>query len=137
MSDSPVSRSMAKLRDEGYLVGIVQRSVPTRPRPTSIDLFGVADLEALADDHTLYVQVCRDEDFTDHLAKHLAEPRLGKLLACRHRLFEIWSWAKRGRLWSPRRHRGALGATGRIVFVELATEGVSPDSRETPMEATR
>jgi hypothetical protein len=120
--DSPVSRTLYELRQGGYEPAIVERSVPTRPRPTKIDLYGVADIEALAADHTLYVQVCRDEDLTDHFAKHLAEPRLEKLLTCATRRFEVWSWAKRGRVWSPRRYRGLLGRADRmpsVAFVEL------------------
>lgn len=129
MSDSPVSRSMAKLRDEGYVVGIVQRSVPTKPRPTSIDLFGVADLEAIAPDHTLYVQVCRDSDLTAHLVTCVNEPRLLKLLECRAREFEIWSWAKRGNRWRVQRLHGQWTMSG-VVFV-----GVEPAvSPATPMD---
>lgn len=123
MSDTPVSRSMAKLRAEGYTIGIVQRSVPTRPRPTSIDLFGVADLEALAPDHTLYVQVCRDTDLTDHLRTCLGEPRLEKLLACPTRMFEIWSWAKKANRWREKRLTAEWTPTG-VVFVELQPSAV-------------
>lgn len=135
---TPVSRSIELLTAAGYEVGIVQRSVPSKPFPISIDLFGVADLEALADDHTLYVQVCRDEDLAEHFAtcmqtrvrrsKADTRPALRSvtaLLRCEARRFEIWSWAKRvsgGReLWSERRYR-ALSMAGRVSFVEVAGE---------------
>jgi len=135
MSDSPVSRTMAALREDGYDPWVVERSVPTRPHPTKIDLFGIVDLEALADDHTLYVQVCRDADLTDHFRKCRQEEihgRLARLLTIPTRRFEIWSWAKKRDRWRARVYHARLHG-GSVTFVELA----QVDSRETLMDAAQ
>jgi hypothetical protein len=133
--NSPVSRTLELLRLEGYEPAIVERSIPTRPKPTKIDLHGIADVEAWADDHTLYVQVCRDEDLAEHRAKAWVatfwrakgDPRpardvLAGLLADPSRRFEIWAWALRGsrrgrKTWSERRWR-AIACEDGIAFVE-------------------
>ena len=128
---SPVARTMAALRDDGYDPWQVQRSIPTRPHPTSVDLFGVVDLEALADDHTLYVQVCRDADLSDHFEKCLAQPRLVRLLMCPARTFEIWSWAKKRNRWRARIYHAQLHG-GTVTFVELGE--VVPIFQETALD---
>lgn len=128
---SPVARTMAALRSQGYDPWQVQRSIPTKPYPTSIDLYGIVDLECLADDHTLYVQVCRDSDLSDHFAKCLAQPQLARLLNLPTRPFQIWSWAKKANRWRVRVYRAGLTAGG-VVFVEATA-----NSQETPMQAVQ
>lgn len=113
---SPVARTLAKIREEGGHPEVVERFIP-RGRGMKLDLFGIVDVEALFPDHTLYVQVCRDEDLTDHLITCLNEPRLLTLLACTGRVFEIWSWKKRGRAWSERRLNGQWTPHS-VIFVE-------------------
>ena len=131
MSDTPVSRTLELLRSEGYHPEITERWVP---RGIKIDLFGLVDVEALHDTHTLYVQVCRDTDLTDHLVKHLGNPRLERLIACPHRVFEIWSWAKKRNRWREQRLTAEWTPTG-VVFVQhVRSTGAPPVSTETPME---
>lgn len=131
---SPVERTIKALREAGYVVGITQRSVPrTRHRPhgISIDLFGLADLEALAPQHTLYVQVCRDADFTDHMGKALASPHLARLVAPEsRRVFEIWAWGKAGFRWRVKRWRALDAASFAIV-------APPPSSQETPLDGVQ
>jgi len=118
---TPVALTLERIRDEGGHPEIVEKWIP-RGHGFKLDLFGLADIEALFPDHTLYVQVCRDADLTDHLVKHLAEPRLPKLIECPVRLFQIWSWALRRvegkrKVWSERRYTARIGASG-VTFVE-------------------
>lgn len=138
---TPVERSLVVLRDLGYEVERVERNVAAIRRrfPIRVDLFGLADLEAWGAEHTLYVQVCRDADLADHVAKaihvttrrlkhdHRPERRsLEALLACRARRFEVWAWGKVGRFW--RVHR--WGAVDADRFMR-----VPDDARGTPMGA--
>jgi len=127
---------MAKLRDEGYVVDVVQRSIPTKPYPTSKDLYGIGDLIAIAADHTLLVQVCRDEDLTDHLVTCLHEPNTAKWIACQDRAFEIWHWAKKNNRWRERRLEAVL-VDGSVRFVEFSVGRVDADSREKPMDGVQ
>ena len=118
---TPVARTLEKLRLEGYTVAQVERWIP---RGIKLDLFGLADIEALFPDHTLYVQVCRDTDLTDHLVKHLGNPRLERLIECPQRVFEIWSWAKKRNRWREQRLTAEWTPTG-VVFVQRAAGGGS------------
>ncbi len=138
---SPVSRTMQMLRDQGAIVDITQRSIPTKPFPTSKDLFGVADLEALFPSTTLYVQVCRDEDLPDHFSTCLYSATLPVLIGAPGRYFEIWSWAKRagrGRreLWSPKVYAALLGSRGRVSFIEVPASGWPEENAPETLPAT-
>lgn len=123
---SPTQRSLEVLRELGYTADVVERFlVHVPPHGIRKDLFGLADLEAIADDHTLYVQATPASRLSDHVEKCLAEPRLAALIRCDARRFEIWSWGKRqvkGRSrWCLRRLR-ASRSEGGVAFVELAAD---------------
>lgn len=126
-STSPTARSLQVLRELGYEAQVVERFLKyAGPHGIRQDLFGLADIEAIAADHTLYVQACPASTLAAHAHKCLAEPRLGKLLACASRRFEVWSWALRGergkrKLWALRRTRAHAHA-GLICFLELSAE---------------
>jgi hypothetical protein len=122
---SNTQRSLKTLRALGYEVAIVEKfNSHAGPYGQRFDLFGLADLEALAPDHTLYVQCCSQSTGAAHLTKCLAEKRLSCLVACPQRRFEVWCWAKRGargkrKLWTVRRHRAVRVWSG-IDFVPQA-----------------
>jgi hypothetical protein len=123
---TPVERTLKLIRAEGGHPETVEKWIP-RGHGFKLDLFGVVDIEALFPDHTLYVQVCRDTDLTDHLVTCIGEPRLLKLIECQARVFEIWSWAKKGNRWRERRLTAEWTPAG-VVFVEYdrGTPAVSP-----------
>jgi hypothetical protein len=112
----------------GYEAQVVERfNHHAGPHGIRIDLFGLADVEAIADDHTLYVQATPAARLQDHVRKCLDERRLHRLIACPTRVFEIWSWyqpRKRAR-WTLRRYRAVVDA-GEIVFVGVGESMPSP-----------
>ncbi len=119
---SPVARTLEVLRAAGGDPAVVERFVPRGPiHGIRIDLYGIADIECLFPDFTLYVQVCRSTDLAAHFATCCESEFMPKLLACPARRFEIWSWAKQKNLWGVRRYVAALpeGAPANaVVFVE-------------------
>ena len=137
---SPTARSLELLRKLGYVAAVVERfNAHVPPHGIRIDLFGLADIEAITQDHTLYVQATPAARLSDHLAKCLSVEHLPVLIATPARRFEIWSWGKRRRggrdRWVLRRLRARSVGNGDrmpdVAFVELE-EDVSP---ETPMSA--
>lgn len=127
---SNTSRSLELLRTLGYEPAVVEKfNYHAGPHGIRQDLFGLADVEAIADDHTLYVQCCSASTAAAHVTKCLEEKRLVKLLACTQRRFEIWSWDKRRKrgekreLWTLRRHRARIvDATAAFVVLAVTHE---------------
>jgi len=131
---SSMQRTLDDLRDLGYEPAVVERfNRHAGEHGRFFDLYGLADVEAIADDHTLYVQVCRVDDLTDHIGKaqRMLLPRLKRdprpprtaleaLLASPARRFEIWSWGKRGRSWVARRWRAIDARSFAVVPFETA-----------------
>lgn len=167
----PAARSLERLREEGYLADVVERNIPNsgarqeadanasawRPRGTTKDLYGIADIEAMTPDHTLYVQACPASTLSAHIRKCLSTERpvrmvkgkpveelsnyekLRMLIACSARVFEVWAWIKHKvegsrRLWHVRRHRAVMDGES-VVFVLVAAP--TPQSEETPIRAKR
>jgi hypothetical protein len=125
-SVSPCERTMRALRKTWDLVAKVEKwiNTPSKRRcPTChqglppdkgppgrrIDLYGVADIEALNRDATLYAQACPQSRFGDHLAKLLTSEGSHRILdAYPLRRLELWGWrqlvdyrAKGGKRWAP------------------------------------
>lgn len=112
---SPIQRTHAKLKSDGYLVGHCERKVPSTAAGYSgplftQDLFGIIDTIALHKDRDrpLAVQSCAGSGHAAHREKIMASK--SRKLVTRHFDLEIWSWAKRGergkrKLWSVRRER--------------------------------
>jgi hypothetical protein len=125
---SPTSRSLQRLKELGYDAQVVERfNAHVPPHGIRIDLFGLADVEAIADDHTLYVQATPASNLAAHVQKCLDEPRLRRLIACPARVFEIWSWSQKARRrpWVLRRYRATL-EHGELAFAEDARAEDSP-----------
>lgn len=70
---SPTQRSLAYLRDEGYVAAVVERWNPhARVRQ---DLWGFIDILAIRDSETLGVQACSGSDVSKRMHK-IAESEL-------------------------------------------------------------
>lgn len=76
---SPTQRSIKHLKDLGYEVAIVERYLPTRPRPTKVDLFGCFDLVAIpreGEPHIVFVQTTTASNMSARVKKIQASPVL-------------------------------------------------------------
>lgn len=115
-STSPTARTLAECRKRGWIAGVVERRIPfPKPQGTTIDLFGVIDLIAIApaDDPLLGRPTIVGIQATGGTANHahrrtkiLAEPRMRAWLETGARL-ELWSWNQQGargkrKLWTLR-----------------------------------
>jgi hypothetical protein len=96
---SPTQRSLALLRERGYRAQVVERWNPfARCRS---DLFGVVDIVALGNGHTLGVQACAYSDIAKRARKIAEAEALPALREAGWRLL-VMGWRKvRGR-WSVR-----------------------------------
>ena len=87
---SPTQRSLKYLRDEGYLVAIVEHWQPfARIRQ---DLFGFIDLLAIRRDETLAVQVTAS-GVSSRVKKIEASPHLGRVREAGWKIF-VHGWRK-------------------------------------------
>lgn len=104
---SPTQRSLARLRELGYVAQVVERWNPhARVRQ---DLFGCIDILAIepgSKTPILGVQACAAASVSERLKKAIAEPRLMQWIRSGGS-FEVWGWSKRGargkrKVWSVR-----------------------------------
>jgi hypothetical protein len=87
---TPTQRSLSYLRDEGYLVAIVEHWNPfARIRQ---DLFGFIDLLAIRRDETLAVQVTAS-GVSSRVKKIEASPHLGRVREAGWKIF-VHGWRK-------------------------------------------
>ena len=87
---TPTQRSLAYLREEGYLVAIVEHWNPfARIRQ---DLFGFIDLLAIRRDETLAVQVTAS-GVSSRVKKIEASPHLGRVREAGWKIF-VHGWRK-------------------------------------------
>jgi hypothetical protein len=121
---SPTQRTLAELRKLGYTAAITEKwNSFAKIRQ---DLFGIIDIIAIwsafgAGDiyksgGIMGIQTCAGASHSARVAKALAEPRLKTWLEAGG-LFEVWSWAKRGKrgeqkLWTLRRETVTLADLG-------------------------
>ena len=100
MADSPTSRTLRRLRAEGWMAAVVERWNPhARIRQ---DLFGILDIVAIRDGETLGVQATSGSNVARRVEKLTDSEALYALRAAGWRV-EVWGWRKRanGR-WEPR-----------------------------------
>ena len=108
MSISPMQRTLAVLRENGGKPWIVEKSIPSKPWPTKIDLYNIIDVVNMTKDFKFQgVQIC-GTDFAQHDDKILASSDSLWWLRCGNTL-ELWGWRqllkKRGgkaKIWVPR-----------------------------------
>lgn len=93
---SPTQRSLALLRERGYLVAVVERWNPyARVRQ---DLFQILDLLAVRGEETLGVQVTSDSHVAERVAKITQSDATSWLRRANWSLV-VHGWRKRGRGW--------------------------------------
>ncbi len=96
---TPTQRSLAKLREEGYMVAVVERWNPyARIRQ---DLFGVVDLLAIRDGETLAVQTTSGSCVSARVKKIADSDATPKIRAAGWR-FEVHGWRKLKGRWACR-----------------------------------
>lgn len=104
-STSPTARTLAECKRRGWIAGVVERRIPfPKPMGTTIDLFGVIDVIAVAPDvknlpwKGAIVAIQATASAANHAhrrTKILAEPRAKQWVEAGGRL-ELWSWSLRG-----------------------------------------
>ena len=109
---SPTQRTLKAMREQGRLVGIVERRLPIRlglPYGKTVDLFGFIDLIALDPvQGVVAIQSC-GQDFAGHVEKIMVERNEAVFEWLKHAPLELWGWRrvklKRGGAairWAPR-----------------------------------
>ena len=99
---SPTERSLALLRKEGYLVGIVEKWNPhARIRQ---DLYGFIDLLAVRPGETLGVQATSGSNVSARVAKIAEHENYPRVLEAGW-VIEVWGWRKLKSGWACRRER--------------------------------
>ena len=94
MADSPTSRTLAKLRKQGYRAQVVEKWVPQARR--RIDLFGFIDVLAMKvpdEQGILGIQATTMENRTKRVKKIKEAPAAWEWLMAGNRL-EVWCWRK-------------------------------------------
>lgn len=84
------------------------------------DLFGIIDIVAITDEHTIGVQACAGSGLAAHRDKMLEHPEaVMRWVRCPSRKLELWAWrklARKGnRIWFARREE-VLVENGVIQF---------------------
>ena len=100
MSNSPTQMSMKLLREEGYLVAVVEKWHQfARIRQ---DLFGFIDLLAIRKDEILGVQVTSASNMSARRNKIADHDNIGPVRESGMRL-ELHGWEKKGNRWQVKR----------------------------------
>jgi hypothetical protein len=98
---SPTARTLALLRQQGYLAGLVERYIH-QARQT-VDLFGVAGVLAVPGSKAvLLVQATSADHVAGRLARVRARPETALLLRAGLGV-EVWGWRRSGSRWEVRR----------------------------------
>jgi len=88
---SPTSRSLALLKEQGYITAVVEKYNPhARIRQ---DLFGFIDILALRDGETLAVQATSGSNVAARVAK-IAESETAPIVRKAGWRIEVWGWRK-------------------------------------------
>ena len=96
---SPTQRSLALLRERGYIADVVERWIPfARVRR---DLFGIIDIVAIGNGETLGVQACCYSDVSKRVIKINAAPASPVLRESGWRVV-VLGWRKVKGRWTAR-----------------------------------
>jgi hypothetical protein len=88
---SPTQRSLKRLREQGYLVQVVEHwNAHARIRQ---DLFGFIDVLAVREGEILGVQACSGTDAAKRVRKIADHPNVGMVRKAGIRI-EVWAWRK-------------------------------------------
>jgi hypothetical protein len=97
---TPTARTLALLRDRGYLADVAERWLPRVN--VRRDLFGCIDVVAIkAGCAVLGVQATTATNVSHRISKARELPALRTWLACNAQ-FQVWGWAKRAGRWQVR-----------------------------------
>lgn len=91
---SPTQRSLALLRERGYLCAVVERFVRFPPPGHRVDLWGIGDILAVKPGETLLVQ-CTTTGTAERVRKIAENENTLKLLLVPWKI-EVWGWRKVG-----------------------------------------
>lgn len=133
---SPTSRTLERLRRDGYLAGVVEISLPRCH--IHRDLFGIFDILAVRGDvqGCLAIQTTSASNHAARRRKMLAEPNLRIWLQAGNHA-EVWSWRQVGRFWKEWREglflTDLVDVPGRIETTESSMSSL-PD-QENPKHA--
>jgi len=103
MPDSPTTRTLKHLRDEGWLAQVVERWQPQARR--RIDLFGIIDIVAIGKGRTLGVQATSGSNIVSRINK-IKESDALPILKESGWYLVVYGWRKLksrpgGKLWHP------------------------------------
>ena len=107
---TPTQRTLAALRDQGRIPGIVERfNTFIGPHGIRQDLFGFIDIIAIDPTQGIVaVQSC-GQDFSGHVTKIMVEKKDIVTLWVTHAPLELWGWRKvkkkrggKAMVWKPR-----------------------------------
>lgn len=97
---TPSARSVKTLREEGWLVDVVERWIPKIN--IRKDLFGMFDLLAVREGKTLAVQVTSIDHIAHRRVKMRDLPALAQVLSAGW-IVEIHGWVKKKNRWQVKR----------------------------------
>lgn len=118
---TPTARTLALLRDRGYLADVAERWIPRAN--VRRDLFGCIDVVAIrAGCAVLGVQATTADHVSHRVSKARTIPALQTWLAA-GAAFQVWGWVKRGNRWRTRIVE-LRGADLDAVELESGREGV-------------
>lgn len=109
MAASPTARTLARLRRNGFIAGVVERwNSHAKLRQ---DLFGFVDLVAVRADlpGTLFIQATTRGHINDRLEKMRAIPALRTVLLAPGNRVQVWGWFKRKGKWNVVRRDVTIG----------------------------
>lgn len=99
MANSPTTRSLTRLREQGYTAAVVEKWNPhARIRQ---DLFGFIDLLALREGEVLGVQACAGSSASARVKKITEHENLNAVRKSGIRI-EVWAWRKLKAGWDCR-----------------------------------
>lgn len=99
MAESPTSRTLKKLRKDGYLAAVVEKTIPK----TFIkqDLYGFIDIIAIKGYETLAVQATSYPNVSARVNKIVEHENVGAVREANWKI-EVWGWHKKGNSWQVR-----------------------------------
>lgn len=98
---SPTQRSLAKLRKEGWLCGLLEKWIPVSPagykgKIIRVDLWNFADLIAVRDNRVLLIQTTSGSNVPARVKKIATNTSARVWLLSPHRQILVHGWAERG-----------------------------------------
>ncbi len=119
---SPTSRTLQKMRDEGWTSQVVERWNPHARR--RIDLFSVIDVIGINETETIGVQATTLSGRTTRLKKILECKEALLWQAAENRRLELWCWRKLKNRWRCHRTEFSVDHTQHKLVVANIDRGL-------------